>query len=112
MSDLRRRDGVSFIFLVRESQPAAQFADRLGILYRGHLVEMGKTDSVISSPQHPYTRQWFSKSSVPPAVTDVSLKGCQFHPDCPDVMPPCKEKIPILFPTPASQSVACFLYEK
>ncbi|MEK7808189.1 MAG: ATP-binding cassette domain-containing protein [Chloroflexota bacterium] len=112
MSDLRRRDGVSFIFLVREIQPAAQFADRLGILYRGHLVEMGKMDSVIGSPQHPYARQWFSKGSVPSATTDVSLKGCQFHPDCPNVMPRCKEKIPILFPTLTSQSAACFLYEK
>ena len=111
MSDLRRRESVSFIWLVRETQPATHFADRLGVLYRGHIVEMGKTDSVIGSPQHPYTRQWFAQNSVPPAAADVSLKGCQFHSDCPNVMPCCRERVPAMFTTPASQMAQCFLYE-
>ena len=111
MSELRRRDGITFIWLVREVQPVIRFADRLGILYRGHLVEIGKTESVVGSPQHPYARQWLGQNSVPSAVTDVSLKGCQFHPDCSDVMPRCREGVPALLTTPTLQLAQCFLYE-
>ena len=31
-------------------------ADRIGVMYRGRLVELGERDQVLHAPEHPYTR--------------------------------------------------------
>ncbi|WP_204154293.1 ABC transporter ATP-binding protein [Leptolyngbya sp. CCY15150] len=33
-----------------------EYCDRLAVMYEGKLVEMGEVDTVLTSPQHPYTR--------------------------------------------------------
>ena len=112
MADLRHKDGIAFIWMVSQPEPAASFADRVGILYRGHLVELGKADVVLKTPQHPYTHRWLGdgRASETPANTAMT-KGCSFQSECPRVMPICRERAPSMFNTPSSQTAACFLYE-
>jgi len=64
LADLRRRDGTALLWLVRGPQPAAKFADRLGILHRGQLVELGQTANILNDPQQDYTRQWLLASAT------------------------------------------------
>ena len=35
---------------------ARHLADRVAVLYKGEIVEMGKTKEVLENPQHPYTK--------------------------------------------------------
>ncbi|MBI3241942.1 MAG: ATP-binding cassette domain-containing protein [Chloroflexi bacterium] len=112
MADLRDKDGMAFIWLVREPRLAAGFADRLGILYQGWLVEMGKTESVLNAPQHPYTQQWLGGQAGLADSHTYKGKGCPFQSACLQVMPVCRERLPKMIGTPASQEAACFLYEK
>jgi ABC-type oligopeptide transport system ATPase subunit len=111
MADLRQREGIAFIWLSRTPQPLATFADHLGILYRGHLVELGKPETILNAPQHPYTQNFLAQETLPTAVADVTLKGCQFAPACPQVMEQCHQKIPVLWNTPSAQRAQCFLFE-
>ena len=112
MADLRHKDGIAFIWIVGQPQPAVSFADRIGILHRGHLVELGKADVVLKTPLHPYTHRWLGdgRASETPANTAMT-KGCSFQSECPRVMPICRERAPSMFNTPSSQTAACFLYE-
>ncbi len=112
MADLRHKDGIAFIWIVGQPQPAVSFADRVGILYRGHLVELGKAEAVLKTPQHPYTSRWLGdgRASETPDKALVT-KGCSFQSECPRVMPICRERAPVLVATPASQTAACFLYD-
>ncbi|MEK7787383.1 MAG: ATP-binding cassette domain-containing protein [Chloroflexota bacterium] len=118
MADLRHKDGIAFIWLVSQFQPAVSMADRLGILFQGWLVELGKTGSVLNAPQHPYTRQWLEQSTLarsvspdPKGLAHYRGKGCPFQAACPRVIPVCREQPPTMQATPASQQAACFLYD-
>lgn len=65
---LRDEFGISIIYITHDLATARQVSDQLCILYRGELVESGPAESVISSPQHSYTR--LLVGSIPRADPD------------------------------------------
>lgn len=110
MADVRQRNGTAFLWLVSDTSMIGAFADRLGVLYQGRLIEVGKAAEVLGAPQHPYTRQLLTGPTKPPSGPDPFFKGCPYHAHCPHVMNICRQRLPELSPTPAGQSAACFLY--
>lgn len=112
MADLRRKQGIAFVWIVGSIQPAAAHADRLGILCRGQLVEIGATSDVLTSPQHPYTQRWTNETPAPlAAMPSADANTCRYHPDCPHVMPRCRERAPAMFATPTAHPAACYLFD-
>jgi peptide/nickel transport system ATP-binding protein len=61
-------------------------ADRVMVMYLGHVVEMGTTDQVFSPPYHPYTEALLS--AVPIADTRVKKKRVLLEGDIPSAMNP------------------------
>jgi peptide/nickel transport system ATP-binding protein len=57
LRDLRRRYGMSMLFITHDLSVVRQMADRVMVLYRGRIVEAGETDAVLCDPKNPYTRQ-------------------------------------------------------
>lgn len=55
LKDVQTRLGVSVILIGHDLGLQAQLVDRLGVMYRGRLVEVGPADAVFHRPQHPYT---------------------------------------------------------
>ncbi|AHH99368.1 ABC transporter ATP-binding protein [Kutzneria viridogrisea] len=53
---VRRDHGTACVFITHDMGVAAQVADRIAVLYRGKLVEIGDRDEVLTAPSHPYTR--------------------------------------------------------
>jgi ABC-type glutathione transport system ATPase component len=51
-----RDSGVALVFISHDLGSVAGVADRIAVLYRGELVEVGPARTVINSPEHPYTR--------------------------------------------------------
>jgi peptide/nickel transport system ATP-binding protein len=102
----------------------AQFAERVGIMYGGKLVEVGPVAEVFRNPQHPYTQLLIS--SIPSferrgtfqGIPGVGLSlldppsGCLFHPRCPQTMAHCSRDEPGLTQLGPGQSVSCLLHEK
>ena len=56
MSELREREGVSFLYITHDVASARYLADRVLVMYAGHLVEEGPTEDVLHRPKHPYTQ--------------------------------------------------------
>lgn len=48
--------GLTFIFISHDLSLMRNFAQRVGVLYRGGLVESGPTETLFTHPQHAYTR--------------------------------------------------------
>lgn len=67
---LRDKYGVSIIYITHDIATARQVSDEVVVLRGGKTVESGSAESVISNPQHPYTR--LLVSSVPRADPDWS----------------------------------------
>jgi ABC-type glutathione transport system ATPase component len=51
-----REAGVGLVFISHDLGSVAGLTDRIAVLYRGELVEVGPTRSIINAPQHVYTR--------------------------------------------------------
>jgi oligopeptide/dipeptide ABC transporter ATP-binding protein len=119
LDDLRRRRGISILFITHDLATAALFADRVAVMYLGRIVEIGPTAAVMQAPQHPYTRALLS---VVPSLTRHGREriilqgetpnpaavppGCRFHPRCPLADARCKATDPALEPH-AGREVAC-----
>lgn len=54
---LRRDRGLTLVFITHDVRLAARIADRIAVLDRGRLVEIGPTATVIDSPSDPFTRR-------------------------------------------------------
>ncbi len=58
--DLQERLDLSFIFISHDIGVIRYFCDRVAVMYRGKVVEVGETEAVCTAPQHAYTRALLS----------------------------------------------------
>ena len=75
MAELRRSEGVSFLYITHDIASARYVADRLMIMYAGHIVESGPTESVLANPKHPYTDLLLGAVPDPRAPPDRRRRG-------------------------------------
>ena len=110
MAELRRSAGVSFLYITHDIASARYVADRLVIMYAGHIVESGPTEEVLANPKHPYTDLLLGAvpdpraplslgvegdTGEPPKVIDPT-PGCRFRWRCPLVVDECHHVTPTL----------------
>ena len=105
---LRDELGVSILYITHDLATAYYVSDRIAIMFRGNIVEMGTVEQVLMNPRHPYSK--LLRDSIPQAdptkrwTTRVTLSeleqqeylrlGCRFAGRCPDVMDICKGVVP------------------
>ncbi len=56
LKELQADLGVSVVFITHDLGVIAELADRVVVMYRGHIVEQGDVLSIFDHPQHPYTK--------------------------------------------------------
>jgi peptide/nickel transport system ATP-binding protein len=56
LADFQQSTGVGYLFISHELSVVRHIADRVVVLYHGHVVEEGTVDQIYSSPSHPYTQ--------------------------------------------------------
>jgi peptide/nickel transport system ATP-binding protein len=56
MKDLQARTGMAILFITHDFGVVAKIADRVGVMQKGKLVEVGGTDQVIHRPEHDYSK--------------------------------------------------------
>ncbi|MGH6719414.1 MAG: dipeptide ABC transporter ATP-binding protein [Alphaproteobacteria bacterium] len=54
--ELRGRLGMSMLYVTHDLGVLAQIADRVGVMYAGHMVEVAPTEELFARPRHPYTQ--------------------------------------------------------
>ena len=114
--------GSAVILIGHDMGLIAQFADLIGVMYAGRLVEIGLVDDILSSPLHPYTRMLIDSlpklaakgklvgiPGAPPALLNLP-KGCAFHPRCPFAFDRCRVETPISAKAGPERETACHLY--
>lgn len=105
---LRDELGVSVLYITHDLATAYYVSDRIAIMFRGNIVEMGPVEDVLMKPKHPYTcllresipeanpkRRWKANINLTELEHEEYLrKGCKFAGRCPDVMDICKIEVP------------------
>jgi ABC-type glutathione transport system ATPase component len=56
LHELRRRQGLAFLFVSHNLAVVRQLCDRVAVMHRGRIVEEGACDTLLGQPSHPYTK--------------------------------------------------------
>jgi len=84
--ELQRKNGTTMLFISHDLSIVRYIADRVMVMYLGHIVETGSTDQVFAPPYHPYTEALLS--AVPIADTSVKRKHIVLKGDIPSAVNP------------------------
>jgi peptide/nickel transport system ATP-binding protein len=63
--ELQKEFHFAALFISHDLAVVDLLADRIGVLYRGQLVEEGTGEQVLGAPQHPYTQRLLASLPVP-----------------------------------------------
>jgi len=122
---LRRLYKLSIILITHNLGLVAEIADRIAVMYAGRLMEVASTEEIFARPLHPYTqgliacvpnilldqKELVTMPGSPPDLVEPPA-GCPFAPRCPQVMPICRQKTPVLLEHAPGHSAACWLYKE
>ena len=124
--DLQNEFDLTYLFIAHDLSMVKHISDRVGVMYLGCMVELGKSDELYKNPQHPYTQALLSAIPIPSPSYERSKKrialegevpspinpkpGCRFKGRCRYAKPICSEENPLLKEISADHFVACHLY--
>ena len=124
LDELVKKFGNAVILITHNMGVAAEFCDKMAVMYAGNMVEYARTTNIFENPHHPYTRGLLKavpkigrtdelqsiQGIVPDLVNPPS--GCRFHPRCKHAMDICRKDFPPLVEIKSDHYVACYLYGK
>lgn len=123
--DLQEKRNLSYLFISHDMSVVRYMADRVGVMYLGHLVEEAGTDELFTHPLHPYTQVLLSAVPTPDPRTHrkrIVLEGelpsplspppgCPFHTRCPHCTEACRTVFPETKKAADGHLVACHLVQ-
>ena len=86
LMDIQRTSRTTMLFISHDLGIVRYLADRVMVMYLGHVVEIGTTDQVFEPPYHPYTEALLS--AVPIADTSVEKSHIVLQGDIPSAVNP------------------------
>jgi len=135
--DIRDKRDMSFLFIAHDLKVACYFCDRIGVMYRGELMEEAPASDLYREAVHPYTQLLFSSAAgnseetlAQALQTFSSRRGergenselitkmnfqekefCPFAPRCPQAAERCFCEHPTLKEIKSGHSIRCFNYD-
>ena len=125
--DLQRDEGIGILLISHDLAVVRAVADRVAVMYRGRVVESGKSDEIFQKQRHPYTQLLLASTPVPdpataklrssaisdrnPLAGGADHGGCAFEPRCPLAHDRCVVEPPGLTLVGRDHEVACYAVE-
>ncbi|MCR5448164.1 MAG: dipeptide ABC transporter ATP-binding protein [Solobacterium sp.] len=127
LKNIQKELGLSYLFIAHDLSMVKHISDRIGVMYLGHMVEMGPGNDVYHRPLHPYTTALLSAIPIPdPDVAKAKSRiilegeipspinppaGCPFCTRCQKATERCHKEMPQPIQV-GTRMVACHLYER
>ena len=126
MVDLQEEFKLTYLFISHNLSVVKHMAHRVGIMYLGRMVEIGKKEAIFETPHHPYTQALMAAIPKPDPDQPSGLEsapgeignpanpppGCAFHPRCAHCMDICRKVRPEYTRIDEDHFVACHLYSE
>ena len=123
--DIRKKRNISFLFIAHDLKVACYFCDKIGVMYKGEMMEEAPAPDLYREAIHPYTKLLFSSatgtsneceteneesspSRFSQKIPHSSLSSCSFAPRCPNAVQQCFHEHPVLTEVKPGHFVRCF----
>ncbi|MDD7416785.1 MAG: ABC transporter ATP-binding protein [Spirochaetales bacterium] len=127
--DIRNKHGLSMLFITHDLKVACFFSDRIGVMYKGVLMEEASASDMYKECEHPYSQLLFesapksirddeagnnfalsnSNTNEPKKIDDRTLtSGCPFAPRCPRATQKCFDELPPIRQLSESHKIRCW----
>lgn len=127
LEELQESLGLTYLFISHDLSMVRHIADRVAVMYLGHIVELTDVERLYDAPKHPYTDALLSAVPVPdPRAEDIRERvilegdlpspsnpppGCVFNTRCPKAEQKCSSEVPEWREIATNHWVACHFAE-
>ena len=84
LSDMQKKRQITYLFIAHDLSVMRFITDRIGVIHKGRIVEMGETEELITHGIHPYTRALLSAIPMPDPRHEREKKLLVYDPDMHD----------------------------
>jgi len=109
LEDLQAEFGLTYLFISHDLSMIRHIAQRVAVMYLGHIMELGNRKEIYENPLHPYTQALLSAVPTPNPVLEETRKrtilsgdvpspanpppGCPFNTRCPIAEEQCRQRV-------------------
>ena len=121
LDEIKKKNNLSLILITHDLGIVSQYADKITVMYAGHIVEFAHKELLFKNPKHPYTKALLrvildinsnhieTIDGQPPSITEKT-SGCPFFPRCKKSMNVCEKAYPETKRLADCTTVDCWLY--
>ncbi len=108
LKTIQQRSGMAMLLITHDLGVVAEVADRVAVMYAGHIIEQAPVGMFFATPRHPYSKKLFDAlpcadrrqrqlAVIPGNVPrlDKPFTGCRFAPRCAQAWSLCVEQEPV-----------------
>ncbi|MFT8407668.1 MAG: ATP-binding cassette domain-containing protein [Liquorilactobacillus satsumensis] len=81
MRKLKREVGLTYIFIAHDLSMVKYISDRIAVMNRGKVLELGDSETLYRHPLHPYTKSLLSAVPIANPITEKNRKRIIYNPD-------------------------------
>lgn len=79
MKDIQKERGLAYLFIAHDLSMVKYISDRIAVMYKGKLLEIGEADEIYNNPIHPYTKSLISAVPQPDPHTERERKRIKYE---------------------------------
>ncbi|AYU55106.1 ABC transporter ATP-binding protein [Staphylococcus debuckii] len=81
LQELQRDMGLTILFIAHDLSMVKYISDRIGVMYKGKLVELGNVEEIYNNPLHPYTKSLLSAIPISNPNIERNRKIIEYIPE-------------------------------